>query len=638
MDRPVTRSVASGKKRLQTQNEDSNMAPPSKNPKLSKNQQVSKASSSGLSKTSNTLDTLSPSQAEASETGEPTTLGTTKSKKKYPGPSQARKQNIEKYAFPQGPPVPMPGTDVRIDDQYFKDKLCLSWSDEERQRFLASLPIKRLRRLEKSDIDKCSPEGLWIAETRQDFDFYSHHMATRTFADKRPANLHQAVHLAQKSKWKRIVEVNESVILMEVDESGDDVGIFGVVIREFIEDSEVLEHAHNIARKCLEMSRDNRRDDMGIMVQHGYSVQKTKTGLEVAAPNNVLKSHDARELSLQQHALVSMQSLIWNVALKKVPREVIQRFESAMDQTLRDDWNLKKRDNHPISNISFKAGDIDLELSGLELGPPSGLCFTRYARYIHKDHHQEPCHDMMTLTTSRTAPPAYSGNFIFAEFGVLVQEATNTFISYRADMLHGNTLHSLRADTDKRPKASTGAHEHCGFSMYVSNRLKTPYQAWLRKELEKQRENQPLGGSHEPAVDLEWEDEDIEAALALGRGPVEDFKVEERQPSATIHNAAEDSEMDEDDDEEAAPAPHLTPIRGIKIEYPDWHEGLVDIPIQSMEEEDYVAEAMEDDAGPEEMDECYDEPEPEPMDERDDEDVGMDNTFAEMLEDWINDL
>ena len=32
------------------------------------------------------------------------------------------------------------------------------------------------------------------------------------------------------------------------------------------------------------------------------------------------------------------------------------------------------------SNLSAKSGDVDLEFEGLELGPPSGVCSSHYAR------------------------------------------------------------------------------------------------------------------------------------------------------------------------------------------------------------------------------------------------------------------
>ena len=55
-----------------------------------------------------------------------------------------------------------------------------------------------------------------------------------------------------------VLTVDQSAVLMEVNEAGDDIGVFGVVIRNFLPDSEVLQSAHLVAENCVGMGRDVR--------------------------------------------------------------------------------------------------------------------------------------------------------------------------------------------------------------------------------------------------------------------------------------------------------------------------------------------------------------------------------------------
>ena len=145
-----------------------------------------------------------------------------------------------------------------VDDPDFISRLCLDWTEQDTEAFLASLTVKRMRRLPKSHLAKYYPQDEWIAECEADLTTYTEYFKNRNFADKRPKTLHNKVHLTKRTDWEDIITVNQSVILMEVDETGDDIGVFGVVLRNFLPDLEVLQFAHSIAENCVSMGRDIR--------------------------------------------------------------------------------------------------------------------------------------------------------------------------------------------------------------------------------------------------------------------------------------------------------------------------------------------------------------------------------------------
>ena len=185
-----------------------------------------------------------------------------KSSQAFTEPNVAKSRNLPQprpvYSFPEGPPNPLPGTNVLIDDAKFMSKLCLEWTEKDTEAFLASLPVKRMRRLPDSQIAKRHPQDEWIAECEQDFGIYTEYFRNRNFADKRPKTLHNKVHLTKRADWVDVLIIDQNAVLIEVNEAGDDIGIFGVVIRNFLPDLEVLQSAHLVAENCVRMGRDVR--------------------------------------------------------------------------------------------------------------------------------------------------------------------------------------------------------------------------------------------------------------------------------------------------------------------------------------------------------------------------------------------
>ena len=124
---------------------------------------------------------------------------------------------------------------------------------------------------------------------------------------------------------------------------------------------------------------------MGKMVQHSYTTGPRKDQTFDAARNISIESLSEEELRQHTHKIVSFHSLIWNVAKAKLPPTAIADFEKSMEGLPRCDWNM--RGDRVESNISIRAGEEDLEFSGLALGPPSGVCSRHYARYFTHPMH-----------------------------------------------------------------------------------------------------------------------------------------------------------------------------------------------------------------------------------------------------------
>ena len=123
-------------------------------------------------------------------------------------------------------------------------------------------------------------------------------------------------------------------------------------------------------------------DDNGRMVRHSYTKDaRAKHSIIVA-----VKRYDREVISQHQHDHTSIQSLLWYIACKKMPRSITKVFESAMAALPRSNWNTKRADSEAISNISIRAGEVDLESTtgpgSLELGAPSGVCVSQYSKYV----------------------------------------------------------------------------------------------------------------------------------------------------------------------------------------------------------------------------------------------------------------
>lgn len=151
------------------------------------------------------------------------------------------------------------------------------------------------------------------------------------------------------------------------------------------------------------------------------------------------------------------------------------------------------------SNISIKAGDKDLEFFGLELGPPSGIFSTHYARFCHKEGSHEIAHKVISLTTERVDGPERGGSFYDASYGVLVEQQTDTMILHNTTIFHGTTLHQRDRDS------KTTDIVHAKVSLLVVKGLHKTYAEYMASKVP--RSSSAMDLTEEPtAEDTPMED------------------------------------------------------------------------------------------------------------------------------------
>ena len=212
------------------------------------------------------------------------------------------------------------------------------------------------------------------------------------------------------------------------------------------------------------------------MSLYGYTTGSMNNKVFTWARNVTNRSHSQKALSLHNHAVCSAHTLIWNIIKKKAPSIIVQKMETGMDGLPGLDWSMKGLPVDPVVSLNIEGQDH--EISGLVLGPPSGLCSTRYARACHKETSKDTEPWVLSLTTRRDEGSSIEGgNFYLAEYGVLIKNAANTFIAHKNNQYHGTTP----LDIDWSDKNI--AFESRGFSLLIPQYLR---KVW--KEYEKTQE------------------------------------------------------------------------------------------------------------------------------------------------------
>ena len=183
-------------------------------------------------------------------------------------------------------------------------------------------------------------------------------------------------------------------------------------------------------------------DDRGTMALYGYSGGAISQRHFAYSRNCIDMSVKPAELQLHNHDLVSAHTLLWNIMNKKVPAEVIEKIKSSMKGLPSLDWNMMGEPTP--SRISLKVDGQYHELTGLPLGPCSGVCAEHYSRACHLEAKEETSPWVCSLTTKYEGNAKEDGGcFYLAGLKVLIEPATNTFIAHKNNMLHGTTVHDI---------------------------------------------------------------------------------------------------------------------------------------------------------------------------------------------------
>ena len=113
-------------------------------------------------------------------------------------------------------------------------------------------------------------------------------------------------------------------------------------------------------------------------------------------------------------------------------------------------------------------------------------------RECHSDANHPLCSYVASLTTERNAGPDRFGSFFWADYGVKVENSTNTFIVHRSDMCHGTTLHDFEPGC-KDADALVESLVHSGWSMFVADGLEAALVRWEKYGTGKPDENEEDG-------------------------------------------------------------------------------------------------------------------------------------------------
>ena len=113
------------------------------------------------------------------------------------------------------------------------------------------------------------------------------------------------------------------------------------------------------------------------MAQYGYTAG-ARSAPNFAWARNLDKKYPYDFLASHNHEMMSAHTLVWNIATKKVPATIIAGFRAACADMPKGDWNTHGELKE--ARVSVDAFSGQHEITGLELGPPSGVCAGVYSR------------------------------------------------------------------------------------------------------------------------------------------------------------------------------------------------------------------------------------------------------------------
>lgn len=153
---------------------------------------------------------------------------------------------------------------------------------------------------------------------------------------------------------------------------------------------------------------------------------------------NLTKKLDTDAVTTYQEFICSVFALCWNLSLKKMPTEVIEDFENFLTKTKTPRMKFDRK----IPGFTIKLQNHQHTFFQQPFAPPSGQTAINYCRYIHKETNGTR-YMILWYTERRTStgePIQNGGNFFFADYGVRVQNAQDTAISWEPRKAHGTSL------------------------------------------------------------------------------------------------------------------------------------------------------------------------------------------------------
>ena len=205
---------------------------------------------------------------------------------------------------------------------------------------------------------------------------------------------------------------------------------------------------------------------------------------------------NADEKEKFQEDISAVFATCWNLAVKKHPIEVIKDFE----QFLTDTTLPRMKYNPQIPGFTLYFDNYSHTFHNQPFAPPSGQSAMNYCRYIHRE--VNATRYMILWYTNRethygSLSPLHSGaNFFLADYGVRVQNASDTSICWEPEKAHSTSL-----------MEKGDSFQQIGLSIGIGNRLKN---IWEKHKLEEFRQVDMLKELEEEITNINIEDIEIE--------------------------------------------------------------------------------------------------------------------------------
>ncbi len=197
--------------------------------------------------------------------------------------------------------------------------------------------------------------------------------------------------------------------------------------------SSLLHYLNTTALALGTMVRDVRRDDLGKMLQLGYT-----PGSRSAVPRLLTwcrglsrKTHTTAFLRQCIHDATSLTALLWSASRAVLPQAIIDDFDAP--GLPRMDWNSFGCPPAGAHVSAVVDGQVH-EFTDLHLGPLAAFAGQDYTRFTHNESNDNAY--VLSLTTHRAVPEDRGRHFCFARYGVKVVNSTGALIVHRVGDAH----------------------------------------------------------------------------------------------------------------------------------------------------------------------------------------------------------
>ncbi|KAK7441587.1 hypothetical protein VKT23_016579 [Stygiomarasmius scandens] len=304
------------------------------------------------------------------------------------------------------------------------------------QNVFANIPVKIVKPL----LFPFPPRGTWITESQEAYKVWGKHQKERKMADKRVKQ--KPVVLIDPKTIPHNVKTNESAVFR--NENGT---LVMAIVRNACPFPELVESVDATVTKCTSSCRDVRMDDPGILSLVGMCPGNRSSPQFDWARNFTRPDLTDDDISSLRYEQASIFALFWNLVRNIFPSEIIGTFDEFIKSN-----NLVRMDDG-----IFSGG------GGADMAPPSGVCASNYARYVHFEKSPHPF--AIAWTTSHTGNVNDGGHFYNAKYGIRVEAAANTIFVWRPEHAHATSLMCVDPE-DPDPSVTQR-----GLSIVTSNRL-----------------------------------------------------------------------------------------------------------------------------------------------------------------------